>query len=175
MRGAHAAELGHVHESVLEDGLGDLARAVGQPEQRHHLGLHVRGESRERARDDVGGLRAAGRHAANTVTIHAQGRPALLELGEGRRHVTRSRAGDGHVSVRDGGRREQGARLDPVGDDAVPGAAELSHPFDLDALGARALDARAHGGEEPRQVGDLRLAGRVLDAPSRPPRARPPS
>ena len=52
------------------------------------------------------------------------------------------------VAARDGPGHEKRARLDAVGDDPVARAAELGHALDLDALGARALDARAHRVEQ---------------------------
>src|SRR6266508_840170 len=75
----HTAELGRVHEAVLEYGLGDLAEPFREPEQRHHLRLHVRRESWERARDHVRGPRAPGRHASDALAVDRDGRAALLE------------------------------------------------------------------------------------------------
>ena len=44
---AHARELGRVHEAVLEDMLLEVADAVGEREQRHHLRLQVGREAGE--------------------------------------------------------------------------------------------------------------------------------
>ena len=43
--GAQALQLEHVHEAVLEDGLGDQRGAVGDACERHELRLHVGGEA----------------------------------------------------------------------------------------------------------------------------------
>jgi hypothetical protein len=77
--------------------------------------------------------------------------------------MPRLRAGDRDVAPGDGRRRQQRARLDAVGDDPVPRAAQLGNPLDLDALGAGPLDAGAHGNEQAREIRHLGLAGRVLD------------
>ena len=151
-------------------------RPSASAEQRHELRLHVGGEARERARDHVG--RRAGRSGPWHRTrspVDLDGGAALLQLGEGRGEVARRRAGHGDVAAGDGPRHEERARLDAVGDDPVARAAELGHALDLDPLGARALDAGAHGDEEPREVRHLRLARGVLDAPWCPRRGPPPS
>jgi hypothetical protein len=56
--GAHAHELGHMHEAVLEDGLGDHRGALGDGHQRHELGLHVGGEAGEGLGHHVGAAQA---------------------------------------------------------------------------------------------------------------------
>ncbi|MNY40234.1 hypothetical protein D3C86_1749610 [compost metagenome] len=43
---AQAHQLVDMHEAVLEDGFGDLHRAIGNDIQRHELGLHVGRETR---------------------------------------------------------------------------------------------------------------------------------
>ena len=60
-----------------------LRLAVGQPEQRHELRLHVGGEARERARDHVGRAAAAPGPGTRTRSPSTVDRgAALLQLGE---------------------------------------------------------------------------------------------
>ena len=54
--GAHALELGDVHEALREDGFGDDADAVALAKQRAHLRLHVGGKA---------GIRLGGESAAD--------------------------------------------------------------------------------------------------------------
>ena len=51
--GAHALQLTRKHESVLEDILGNHARALGECKKAHGLRLHVGGKSREGQRLNV--------------------------------------------------------------------------------------------------------------------------
>ena len=63
----------------------------------------------------------------------------------------------------DGSGDEEGAGLDAIGVDAVAGAVELGYSLDLDGGGACAFDFGSHGDEEGGEVGDLGLAGTVLE------------
>src|SRR5690606_41085360 len=53
-----AGQLLHVHEAILEDGLGDARLALGLGHQRHELRLQVRGEAGERLRRYIDSLDA---------------------------------------------------------------------------------------------------------------------
>ena len=68
-----------------------------------------------------------------------------------------------HVAAGHGDRHGVGAGLDAVGQHVVGGAGEPGHALDLDARGAGAGDARAHLDEAIGEIGDLRLARRILD------------
>jgi hypothetical protein len=65
----HAVDLVDVHEAVLEDGLRDAARALGDGIERQHLRLHVRGESRIGRRADV--------HGAGPPPFHVELDPVI--------------------------------------------------------------------------------------------------
>src|SRR5581483_6701539 len=91
------------------------------------------------------------------------GGAGLLDLPEQRIEVVGHRLLDLDVAAGDGGGEGEGARLDPVGDDAVLRAAQLAHAIDLHAVRAGAGDARAHRVEHGGEVLDLRLAGGVDD------------
>ena len=67
------------------------------------------------------------------------------------------------LAARDAARHQQRAGLEPVGHDLAVGRDELVDAFDLDRRRARADDLRAHAVEERGEVGDLGLAGGVLD------------
>src|ERR1700722_2978985 len=66
-------------------------------------------------------------------------RETLMPFGIGAQKIERT-AGDRR-------RHHISPGLDAVGDDAVRGAVQAFHPFDADAVGARAGDMRAHGVE----------------------------
>ena len=63
----------------------------------------------------------------------------------------------------DADRGEERGGLDAIGDHRVLDRLQLLDAFDLDRRRARADDLRAHAVEERREVGDLGLAGRVVD------------
>src|SRR2546423_45120 len=56
---AHAPELGHVHEPVLEDHLLDHALPLREAREHHELRLHVRRKARMRLRHDIDRLDVA--------------------------------------------------------------------------------------------------------------------
>ena len=70
---------------------------------------------------------------------------------------------DVEVAAGDGSGDEEGAGLDAVGVDAVARAVEFGDALDADGGGAGAFDLCAHGDEEGGEVGDLGLAGAVLE------------
>ena len=76
--------------------------------------------------------------------------------------MSRVAVGDDQVAAGDGAGDQKGSRLDAVGIDAVARAVQAGHALHADGRCARALDLRAHGGEQRGQVGDLRLARAVL-------------
>ena len=58
---------------------------------------------------------------------------------------------------------EKGSGLDAIGHHRVTRARKRLDPFDRDAVGSGALDARAHRDQHGRQIDDLGLPRRVLD------------
>ncbi len=60
-------------------------------------------------------------------------------------------------------RHEERSRLDPIGDDREFHAVQARRSGDADDRLAGAADLRAHGAQGRAEVGDLRLAGGVLD------------
>ena len=87
----------------------------------------------------------------------------LHELGGDAVHVLGDDVLDEHLTARGGHGGHVGTGLDLVGDDAVAAAGELLHAADADGVRAGALDVRAHGVEEVREVDDMRLLGGVFD------------
>jgi len=83
--------------------------------------------------------------------------PAVLSAVRTASEVARFGPGDRHAFTGDGTGNEEGARLDAIGDDGVLGAMEFSDSLDLDVLGTSTGDFRTHGGEEGREINDLRL------------------
>ena len=150
-------------EAVLEDRLGDHARPLGESEERHHLGLHVGREARERVGDEVGRAGAVLRADPDPVRAHVEPGARRLQLVQHGAEVRRHHVPDGDVAPGDGAGHEEGAGLHAVGNDPMPRAAQLGHALDLDPLGPGAVDPRAHGREQAGEVRDLRLARRVLE------------
>src|SRR5437588_374001 len=71
-------------------------------------------------------------------------------------------SGDVEVAAGEGSGEDEGSGFDSVGDDAVPGAMELSDALYSNGGCAGALDFCAHGVQQRRQVGDFRFTGAVL-------------
>ena len=79
--GAHAHQLGHMHEAALEDRLGDHRRSLGAGHQRHHLRLQVGREAGIGLGHHIDAVQAVGaRHAEAAVGLvehHAGGAQRL--------------------------------------------------------------------------------------------------
>ena len=117
--GAHAQQLGHVHEAILEDGFGEHASAPRAGHQGHELRLHVGREAgvrRGRHVDAAQGLFAADAHV---LAFALDLQPGLAQLHDHRLQIVERAALEQHVAARraDGG--HECARLDAVGDDRV--------------------------------------------------------
>ena len=159
---AHARQLLGVAEAAVPDALGDDARALCQTERRGHLRLHVGREARIGQGLDIGaGERARAAHEHRVVILgHLDAH--LLELGGDALQMTRDDVFDQHRTAAGRDRRHKGAGLDLVRDDRIVRAVQALDAADLDHVRARALDVRAHGVEEVRQIDDVRLLGAVL-------------
>ena len=93
---------------------------------------------------------------------HIDARAGLLQLGDDGAEVSRVAVGHNQIAAGDGAGHQEGSRLDAVGIDAVARAVQAGDAAHANGGGARALNLRAHGGEQRGQVGDLRLARAVL-------------
>ena len=144
--------------SVIERG----AFALGG--EGHVLRLHVGGEAGVFFGRDVDGFEVA--FAANAERVGADGVDARAGVGEPRddcAEMSGVAVGDAEVAAGDCAGDEEGSGLDAVGVDAVFCAVELVDSLDADGRRARALDLRAHGGEQRGEVGDFGFAGAVLE------------
>ncbi len=118
--GAKPRQLLHVHEAVLEDGLGDAGGSLRPRHQRHQLRLQVgreAGERRGRHLDRLQALAVAGdAQAAVGLVVFEAGlgehvETALQELG--------ARVLEHHVAAGHGDRHGIGAGLDAIGQHAM--------------------------------------------------------
>ena len=176
--GAEAGELLHVHEAVLEDRLADARGALGPRHQGHELRLQVGREARERVGRDVDGLRCRCRCGARGCPRSSPPprrrlcpRIARAYSSRSGRVFSRSDVAAGH-----GDGHGVGAGLDPVGQHLVASrrraaARRRRRSCDVPAPSIRAPILIEAIGE----VGDLRLAGGVLDHRRAVREASPPS
>ena len=74
--------------------------------------------------------------------------------------MARLRSQQRQVAAGDAGRHQEGARLDPVGNDTVARGVQARHAGDDHLAMPDPFDARAHGDEALGEIDDLRLAGR---------------
>ena len=158
---AHAHELGHVLESILEDRLCDRGDPVHASRQGHPLRLQVRGIAGVWRRGEV--LGGEGGIAVHTNPVLARLDPDAARLeprGQGPQ-VPGPAVADGDVPLRQRGSDRIGSRFDAIGHDVVLGRVKRLDTIDLDRLGPFSRDARAHGPEQPSQIHDLRLAGGI--------------
>ena len=161
---AEPHQLLHMHETVLEDGLGDVRSSFCPRHQRHQLGLQIGRKARE----------WRGRHLdrgeARAVALDAHAGIGRGDLDtRAHEHVERrlqqfaARIFQKHVAAGHRGGHGIGAGLDAVGQHAVASAIKLRYALDHDARGARAGDFGAHLVEAIGDVLDLRFARGVLD------------
>ncbi len=162
--GTHPYQLGHVHEAVLEDGLGDHAGTLSYRVQHGELGLHVGRERR------VGGSLDGDR--LEGATCHVQGDPVftLLNQGAGLFQLDQYCFQQGRVCLAAGdlaaGDRcahQEGSGLDAVRLHAVAATVQTLDAIDDQSICARPLDLGAQGIEEVGQIDHFRLARGVFD------------
>ena len=163
--GAHLGQLAHVLEAVFVHVLGDDALTVSLGHERHVLGLQVgrkTGKRPGRHVDRSDRRERIARHAKPFVA-RFDPRACLLELEEEHLQVVGLRALDAEVTSCRRDRDGVSSGLKVIGHDGVLGAAQVGTSIDDQALGADALDMRAHLREQQTQVLDVRLAGGVED------------
>ena len=160
--GAHAVQLGHVHEAVFKNGFGDAAGPFGQGVQGHELRLHIGGEGRVGQGAHIHRFRAALHVQRNPVVAgfhHAAGFHQLVQHGF---HAGGVGAAQHHMALGDGGGHQEGAGFDAVWHHCVFGAVQALDAFDHQAVAADAADLGAHFHQALGQVGDFRLARGVF-------------
>ena len=142
---AHAHQLQHVHEAVLEDAFFHHAGAFGQAHQGHDLGLHVGGEAGVGAGLHVRAAQhalVAGQHAFGALF---DGQAHAFQLGDDGFQLGEGAVFEQQLAAGDAGRHQKGAGLDAVGHDGVFRAAQAADALDADGAAAVAFDLRAAG------------------------------
>ena len=137
-------ELERVHETILEDRLGDYRRAIGNGVERHELRLHVGREARVRGRAHIDALWRAAHFDSDRAFVRGNARSRLAQLFD--YGVGEPRIG---ISERDCAARRRGGdqkrtRLDAVRHDPMRGSVEALDALDRDDVGTGAGDARSH-------------------------------
>src|SRR6266511_2521068 len=158
---AEPLQLLHVHEPILEHGLRDLRRALGEAEEHHQLGLPVGREALVRRGLHVHWAGPAVAYHAHPAADLCDLRADSAQLLDERREVLGHAALDGDVAAGERPRDEERPRLDPVRDDRVIERTQRRDALDAELVRARALDPRAHPDERGGEVRHLRLAGAV--------------
>ena len=151
-----------MHEAVLEDALGDDARAAADAHERHDLGLHVRGEAGVGPGGQVDAAQGAVHAGPQGVAVALDDHAHLAQLEDDGVEGVHRAVLQGQVALGDAGRHEVRAGLDAVRHDAVGRAVQALHALDAHHARAVAGDLRPAAVQELRQVLDLGLAGRVL-------------
>src|SRR5688500_3055318 len=160
---AHADQLVHEEHARLEHLLVHEHHAAA-------LGRRDDGDGHHVGREGGPGLVREGRHVSAQVALDlaallrrddevlpldAAGDAQPLEAHQGRAEVFDAGALDAQLRAGDGGEADEGADLDVVRADAVRGAAQRAAALDGEGVGADAVDARAEGTEEVREVLDV--------------------
>ncbi len=125
--------------------------------------LVVRRHARVGKRGDVDRAQAAFGGGDDALFARREHHAHLAQLFQEHVHVGRTRPLHEHLPAGEADSGDEGGRLHPVGDGPVVGRAQLVDPLDFDAGGASAAYVRPHLDEHGGEVGDLRLAGGVLD------------
>ena len=159
---AHARQLLGVTVAAVPHALGDDARAFRKAQRSRHLRLHIGREAGIGHGLDVGlGEPALAAHEHRVVKLgHLD--VHLLELCGDALEVLGDDVLDQHRAAARRDRRHERAGFDLVRDDGIAAAVQALDAADLDDIRARALDVRAHGVQEVRQVDDMRLLGAVF-------------
>ena len=87
----------------------------------------------------------------------------FLQLADDRIEMLRPGVLDPDMAAGDGAGDQIRAGLDAIGQHLVGGAVEPLDALDDDSVGARALDLRAHGDQEIREIDDLGLARGIFE------------
>ena len=128
----HALQLRSVHETVFEDGFDDVRFPGRLRHQRHELGLHVgRKAGVFPCRDIDGAQLGAAAHDQRGIVGGGNFAAGLLHLFQHGLQMRAIRAFQAQFIPDERPGNQKGAGFDPVGNDAVLGAAEA-----VDALHA---------------------------------------
>src|SRR5208283_2768792 len=104
---------------------------------------------------------AAG-HYAHRISRGCDLNSAFVQLAEKRSHVLRIAIGDREIASGERSCEDKGPSLNPVGNNAVSGAAELFNATHANGSRARALDLCSHFAEQGCEIHYLGFAGAVL-------------
>ncbi len=160
--GAHADELGNVHEAVLEHGLGeDAPPGPGSMSAMNWACMSVGKPGCGEVVTSIAAQPAQALDARAPSPSRSITRPALRSLT-----TTGSRSSSGACSSStsppaSADRGHEGAGFDAIRDHGVVERLELFRAVDVDGAGAGALHPRAHLVEHPPQLLDLGLARAV--------------
>ncbi len=161
--GSHPHQLVDVAEATGKDVLGDDPHPVGGGEQRHEEGLVVSGQARIRQRRHVDGAETARGHSPHPVSHGGDTHPHLPQLLHEHVHVVSPSAGQGDLASGRPKCGQERRRLDSVGHHAVFDRGQALDALDSDRRAPRPQHVCPHTVEESGQVGDLGLAGGVVD------------
>ena len=162
--GAHALQFMHVHKAILEHRLGDRPGAFRDTVHGRKLGLHIGREARKGRGVDVDRLGFLAVHIERYgVGLGSNAGAGLAELGQHRFQQIGAGIFQAYPPARDRRGDQIGAGLNAIRQDGVVRAVQGPDPLDLNAITARAADPGAHPVQAAGQIGDLGLAGRVVN------------
>src|SRR5574341_1241981 len=124
--------------------------------------MHVGGKAGVLLGGNVSGTQPVGGHQDAARVLALDARAGGFKLVQDGVQVLAVAVGDGKLAASDGGGNEESAGLDAVADDAVLRPTQALDTANTNGGGAVAFDLRPHRSQQPRQVGDLRLAGGVF-------------
>eukprot|EP01022_Parablepharisma_sp_SALTPOND_P017907 TRINITY_DN290_c1_g1_i2.p1 TRINITY_DN290_c1_g1~~TRINITY_DN290_c1_g1_i2.p1 ORF type:complete len:1623 (-),score=570.02 TRINITY_DN290_c1_g1_i2:20056-24924(-) len=159
---AQAIQFLYMHVAVLEDGLGDMAGAFGDAVHRHELRLHVGREARVFGGTEADRLGTTRHLDADPVLARGEDGTGVAQLVQRRVEQAGTGAAQGHVATGGRHRAQEGAGLDAIGNDFMGRAMKLLDTLDHQAIGADAVDLRAHLHQQVGQVAHFGFARGVF-------------
>src|SRR5262245_41685724 len=133
-----------MHETVLENGLGDDAHPFRDRHEHHHLGLQVCGETWVRKRCDIDALDFTDALDSETISVVSEIDPGLFQCDEESIQMERSRPDDADITAGQHPRDHEARRLNSVWNDTVSYAVQCSNSLDTDDVAPRTLYPGTH-------------------------------
>jgi hypothetical protein len=124
--------------------------------------LQIGGESWEGLGTQIDGPDRLGAHA-ESESIEFDSATRFLQLVDHGPQMLRHHRGHIERGAGDGGRQQEGAGFDAIGDHRVIGPVQLGYTIDRDGWRACSTDPGAHGQQEIGQIDDFGFLSGVID------------
>ena len=119
-----------MHETILENRLGDHADAVGHRHQHHHLRLQVGGKTGIRQSRDIDAFDLAAAAHMDAAIVARPSHAGFLQFDQKRFEMIGARAFDVDLAATERRGDDKAAGFDAVGNDPVADSVQGAHAVD---------------------------------------------